>query len=443
MVLATVLLYVACLYIRPGEIVPGWENAHIVQIVSAVATIAALGSCIVRPRKFWDHPLDKTVIGFFLIAVVSNIAWGWAGGAIMAATKLAPAIFGYFLVRCGVRTPTHFRVLVAVVVALTVFQAVNGIVQYQTGRGLGNVTAIQDPASDKADETPTADDDDSDEAGVMRIRGTGVFNDPNDLAMVLIVAVPFLVFGSLQSPRWVYRAASLVALAAVVAAICFTYSRGGFLALCAMTVTAVRRRFGARATAAVAVLGVIALLAAAPSRMAAVDPGEESAQGRVDAWSEGFTMLKMDPALGVGFGQFTDYNELVAHNSFVHTLGELGLCGGFFFTGMFYWFFKATGHHRLAAADAADRSWRVDAWGQALATSGIGFLVCACFLSRQYSEVMFLMVALGASFGVVARTVDPAVDTLRAHLRPMTTLLCASVGVMYIATRVLLVVGQG
>ena len=64
----------------------------------------------------------------------------------------------------------------------------NGIVQYHTGIGLGNVGMVLD-----------------------RIYGTGIFNDPNDLGMTFVMTVPFvlLVIG-LRSTGLILRILGLV-----------------------------------------------------------------------------------------------------------------------------------------------------------------------------------------------------------------------------------------
>ena len=46
-------------------------------------------------------------------------------------------------------------------------------------------------------------------------------------------------------------------------------------------------------------------------------------------------MLKAQPILGVGYGQFVDHHPLTAHNSLVLCFAETGLLGSFFWVGLF------------------------------------------------------------------------------------------------------------
>jgi O-antigen ligase len=149
------------------------------------------------------------------------------------------------------------------------------------------------------------------------------------------------------------------------------------------------RKFG-RVVGPLAAAAVVALIIIlGPSRMIYLDASEKSAQDRVQSWAEGLQMLKAHPLFGVGFGRYTEFNELVAHNSFVHTLGELGLFGSFFFVGMGYWFFCGT-RRPQNVEDAA--------WGEDLRQSGVALGVCAMFLSRQYNVLLFVWLALSGGY---------------------------------------------
>ena len=81
-----------------------------------------------------------------------------------------PPVFVYFLIRAGVQSLAQLKGLVYLLIALNVFLAVNGIVQYNTGVGLGNVSMVLD-----------------------RIYGLGIFNDPNDLGMTFVMVFPFVL----------------------------------------------------------------------------------------------------------------------------------------------------------------------------------------------------------------------------------------------------------
>jgi hypothetical protein len=409
------LLYVACIYVRPAEIVPGWETLPFAAVLAAVAVVCVIGSLVLRPRRFWDLPQDWFVIGFFLAIVASNAAWGWMSGALQGAVTIAPAIFCYFLLRSAIESPRQLRWMAYTLVALTLFQAINGVIQFHTGYGVGGVAPVETASL-------AAEDEAADE-GIRRIRGTGIFNDPNDLALTLVLTVPFLAGPLLRrntSRR--LRLLSLVLLIPLIVALYYTNSRGGVLGLAAALAPYGYRRFGRLAGPVVALASVAVLVVLGPSRMASLDASESSAQGRVQSWAEGLQMFKSRPLFGVGFGRYTEYNELVAHNSFVHTLGELGLSGSLCFVGMGYWFFQST---RRARRQGEER------WGDDLRQSGLALAVCTMFLSRQYNVLLFVWLALSGAYLQVMAGPPPA-PTSRAAVHVARIAAITAAGVIYI-----------
>jgi putative inorganic carbon (HCO3(-)) transporter len=408
MTYALALLFLVCVYVRPADIFPAWEGFPFVGMLAGLSAVSVVGSLIVRPRRFCDLPHDGFVLGFFVAIVASNAAWGWFFGAYQATLTMAPVIFGYFLLRSAVKSPAQLRGIGYTVVGLTLFLAVNGIVQFHTGFGIGDIAPVEMASfSLDAEQAPHADDSE-DQSEVRRIRGAGIFNDPNDLALALVIATPFLA-GPLarRSTGRPGRVLASVLLVPIMVALYYTNSRGGILGLGAALLPYLYRRFGKVAGPVVAVAGLAALLLLGPSRMSALDASESSAQDRIQSWSEGLQMFKARPLFGVGFGRYTEFNELVAHNSFVHTLGELGLAGAFCFVGMGYWFFQGTRRRVDLQPEDGDRL-RLRAWGDDLRQSGLGLIVCAMFLSRQYDLLPFVWLALSGCYLHVLRGITPA-----------------------------------
>ena len=139
-------------------------------------------------------------------------------------------------------------------------------------------------------------------------------------------------------------------------------------------------------------------------------------------------MFKSHPFFGVGFGRYTDFNRLVAHNSFVHTLGELGFLGAFAFVGMGYWFFHSS---RRQLDDAGG-------WGQDLWQSGLALTVCAMFLSRQYNVTLFVWLALSAAYVQLMAGPSRLSPTRQAvHLARIAAITAGGVICTHVAVRLL------
>lgn len=426
------LLYVSAIYIRPGELFESGAAIPFVEILSFIAVVVAMLSYVREPRPWIPVPHDGFILGFWLAIVASNLASGWMGGALKGFVEFFKIAFYYFLMRFTIREGRHLRGLLVLLIGLNLFQAAHGILQFHTGRGLGNLEIHKDG----------------------RIRSLGIFNDPNDLALALVMVVPLLLTGiadrDMSRGR---RLLGLTALVPILLAVQYTASRGALVGLAVIVVIFSLQRFGLVRGAPVAALGLaVLLLAWSPGRVFERDPDEgpqrlvsasienteldqfspddEATRGRVEAWSEGLTMLTSHPLFGVGYSRFTDYNERVAHNSFIHTFAELGLLGGFFGVGMVYWYFKGLREH--AGGTSGRRS-------RALALSGIGFFTIVFFLSRQYDLVLYTLLGLGACHAAITQGADPdrRLAMTRHDLRNILLLTAGGIVTIKLIVRVL------
>ena len=430
MLYISAILYLACIYIRPAEIFIGWRNVAVLDLLTLVSIFLGAWQWLVEPRRFWNVPQDKCMLGLWASAVISNLVWGWFGGALLALTRLSGVVFCYFLLRLAITTPGRLRGMVATVICLTLFQAINGVAQYHTGVGVGNVTVFA--STFNTVEGAEAVDD---AVLIPRIRGTGIFNDPNDLALTLVICVPFVLglVGS-RSSSLVGRFVGIAVLVPMLLAIYYTNSRGGVIALGGVIVSQAFRSRGKAVGLAVATLGLVALIAAGPSRIARIDSSEASAQGRIQAWSAGLQMFKAQPVFGVGFGRYTDFHDRVAHNSFVHTLAELGFVGAFCLVGAFYWFFQSISSVHFDNRDITLSSKRLR--GE-FVVSGVALIAAASFLSRQYNLVPYILLSLGASYVATVQSEDRVAE-LRWRFVDVTNialLTAAGITVTYLVVR--------
>jgi hypothetical protein len=372
------LVYLGLVYLRPTDLIEGWSQVPVVMIMSVVSAPFLAMELLQHPRRLIELPQDRLLLGYWFAITLSNLASGWLGGALLGFTAFAQVVFQYVLIRTAIRRPSQLRGVVWLLIGIMMFHAASGIVQHSTGFGFGGVE-------------PMLTD------GQLRIRSIGIFNDPNDLALFILVGVPFLMATWLG--RGVPMRARLLALTITVPlilAVHYTNSRGAVLGLGAAFAVFGWRRFGRTTGTAVVILGLAGLVALGPSRMQETDTEEASAQGRIQAWGAGLQMLISRPLTGVGYSRFTDYNPgLVAHNSYVHSFAELGLLGGACFVGMVFWYFESL---RRVARRGHGRRYPLGVWHDAFVATGAGFFVGVCFLSRQYNPVPYTLLALGACY---------------------------------------------
>jgi O-antigen ligase len=243
--------------------------------------------------------------------------------------------------------------------------------------------------------------------GSVRALGTGIFGDPNDLALAMAMALPLALGFGLGLGRAAHQALGqrLLCLSCVpvfIWTIYVTDSRGGMLALAAALFLYFRRRLG-RWGVILGAMAVLVLMVAGPSRMNQMNAQEESAAQRLDAWDAGLQMLRMSPLWGVGKGMFTEYHYLTAHNSLVLCLAELGVLGTAAWLGLFYFNFRDTSLLRRQGALAARGEDGEDApippWNRTaiLQISLITFLIGGFFISRTYTPPLFVYLALSVA----------------------------------------------
>ena len=282
---------------------------------------------------------------------------------------------------------------------------------------------------------------------VYRIVAFGFFNDPNDLALALVVALPFVISGihrpGASAPG---RLLNLVLAGVLGYGIFLTNSRGGWLALAVMTMSYVLLNFRLKKSAVVVgILLMAALMVLAPGRVSAssLSGQDESSRGRLVAWADGNRMLKQSPIFGIGKDRFRDYAEgdKVAHNSFVHCYAELGLFGYFFWLGLLFASLKdgyALG--KTAPSETDPEPGEIARLAKVLLAALIGYMASAVFLSRTYTPLLFVLIGLFAAMRMIGeRATGPIPNAfMRRDWKWVLLIELASIPIFYVWIRLAL-----
>jgi hypothetical protein len=381
------------------------------------------------------------LLAFTLTSVISRmIGEAWLGAVVPAMTRFGPSLAMFVITLCSVNSLRKLRSASACVVLLSLMLVLQGIAAYHFGYK-ANMFLFDPTSRSEYNESVASDDDEegyeeeevgyspNDEIGVddgitaVRIRGLGLLHDPNDLALGLVMALPLLGAGWRHKAKVSNLLLVLLPSAVLIYGLFLTRSRGGALALGVLLCVAARRRFGWVAAtllfAAVIASGVASNFASGRQ----VSLSDEAASGRVQAWMEGFEMLKAQPLIGVGYGQFLEHHDLTAHNSFVLCFAETGLIGYFFWLGLLViTYAQLQSLRQLSDEQPFDRE--VKGWARRLQLSMIGFLAAAFFLSRTFVPMLYLLIGLGVALIVIARNANIAVET--PSLRRLGAILLAS-----------------
>jgi hypothetical protein len=387
MMFAITLLYIFLSYVYPGEIFPALAPYRIPLFVGIVGMAFSLIRAWVTGRLRVGGAQVLMLAGFTVTMMVSLIlADHWFGGAFEVVQDFGVAITMFLLVIWNVDTLKKAKVVIVMMIVLSVGLAVQGIAAFHFGYKADQLIMTQDVDDDNpGDDAPQ----------LARIRGFGVFNDPNDLALGLVSVSPLLVL-TWQRKRRLRNLALVVLPAAVVAyGVFLTHSRGAIVSILAVILFGCMPRLGRVKTLILMLVLAGLMMAVNLSGGRAVASEDDSAAGRVDSWSEGLQMLKEQPLFGVGYHNYTEHNRLTAHNSFVLCFAELGLVGYFFWLGMIVTTFMQILAVRRIKQEGLDPA--LGMWASGLRVALIAFFAGAFFLSRTYVPLLYLLLGLAVA----------------------------------------------
>ncbi len=228
--------------------------------------------------------------------------------------------------------------------------------------------------------------------------------DPNDIAVLSIILLPIALSG-LSHTNFAIKMTSLAASAGGVACIALSGSRGGLLALLAVTMYAIilekKRRM-----LLIALCGLGALLFSAMAgdvlweRIQSLIDGTDynfstAGDSRMAIWTSGFKIMLSRPIFGVGIGQFvtglatlSDSPWKTAHNSFLQIGMELGLGGLWAFCAILFFIYRLSvqGSQADYLNHAQQKAYT------SLRLSLLGFCVGGFLVSHAYSPTIYTLI---------------------------------------------------
>ncbi len=355
--------FTTLLFTRPEDSFPALAGMRLTLATSILALMGLLLRMALNKEPFVRSHYLNCVFGLTIWAIITTFSGSATDEAAQDLGKLA--IMAFLVVNLA-RDVKRFWVLVWGVLGCTVYLAIHSQWLYFNGVNL---------AYD----------------GMTRSTGTGIFGDPNDLAVSLSFGLGLAMMLTARFKGWVRIV--LIAVAIELSwAIFMTNSRGGMLAF--LTVVAGYFIMSLRQKSIALVLAFIAVqlfLLVGPSRMTSFDNQEASANSRFWFWSNAVDKVKENPIMGVGFGKFAENNGgMVAHNTFAQSFAETGFPGYCFFIGCIYYCYR-----RRLVPQGEDESAYPDhkvVLGMRLALAG--FLVGCFFITRTFTPNFYLFLAL-------------------------------------------------
>ena len=362
-----------------------------------------------RPRTLIQQPLNLCVLGVIIFTPASTIlATMYVAQAAQGFVEMAKIGVYYLMFVSLINTPQRLRQVLMVTAVCATIGVTASILDFRSFKATweGNPLVYEQMEADKqvSFEERTLkhaiDVHGVDLVGnrnlVFRMRGLGIFNDPNDVALLIGVAMVVCFYFLADRQLSVVRFVWLVPLAILAYGYIQTESRGGLMAIGASAMVWLAVRYGGKVAIVLGALGIMAAPLAL-GRAADMNVSDGSGQERIQIWGEGLAALR-SPAFftGIGEGQFFEVAGHVAHNSYIHAYVELGLIGGslffgcFFLAGLALWRMKRHGlriQHSELVRMLPYIAAILTCWGVGIAT-----------LSRCYSASTYMIIGVAAAY---------------------------------------------
>jgi hypothetical protein len=417
------LLVTATLLIRPAEQIPDLRGVRLYECLILLCFGFSFSAVLEQfsVRSLEARPITVCVLGLLLAVVLSQLAQGHPEAAGDAGFEFFKVVVYYILLVGNITSTLRLRVFVVCLGLCSLTFVTLAMMQYHELITLPAPEPLQfadkSSGSDAGKEAFVKDKEYDPVSGQMvefkRLRGTGIFRDPNDLSLLLTTGFFIALFAFTDRPRGFLRFAWLIPLVFFLYALSLTYSRGGLLSMFAGCLALFYARYGWRGTLMLGLPLLPLTLMLFGGRMTSISATEGTGQSRVQIWSDGFAALQSSPLFGVGMHEMGVLIGQVAHNSFLEAYAELGLFGGTFFFGAFFFALltlqQMLGHGRQSTPqhvglyDPELLHLLPFLWAM-LVSYAVGILS----LSRVDTVPTYLLLGLVSAFGGIATQWAPA-----------------------------------
>lgn len=248
--------------------------------------------------------------------------------------------------------------------------------------------------------------------GARNMNGIPFLGDNNLVAVGMLMLMPVVAALARTSTGWLKRLFQFMNIGVVYRALS-TYSRGGFVALGAVSAISFWRSPHKLRSVAATVLTAALVLPIMPQdfwdRMDTItatgEERDESYLGRLHFWDVAVVMANDRPFLGVGHSAYSrhydEYDWLqgqysttrAVHSAWFGVLAETGYTGFLLYVAIIFTSWRACRRVRKAAA-AGQVPDELGQYAIALESSLVAFIVGGSFVSFQYCEMLWHFFAL-------------------------------------------------
>lgn len=381
-----IFIFTAILYYRPYELLPSLSGLTQMALVAGVITLLIyLPSQLALEGNLTAHPpeviavLLLTACGFVSVVMATDHQEAWNAFS----DVFIKAVIMFVVLVNVLRTKLRLQTLVLLALSVSAYLSIRALLDYAAG-----ITTV--------------------EGYRVMVVNSGMFANPNDLALHLVTMMPLAVGLFLVTRNWFIKPFYAGLAVLIVGATVVTYSRGGFLGLAAAA-AALAWKLGRRNRVTVSVIFICAaalFFALAPGNYAGrlmtifTPHAEESANARANLLTLSIKVALRHPVFGVGMNNFPLWSvgSQVTHNAYTQVAAEMGafalLCYLAFmiapFKGLLRIEAETFAHRREDDATHDDGFFYY--WSICLQASLVGYMVSSFFVSVAYEWYIYYLV---------------------------------------------------
>jgi O-antigen ligase len=399
------IAFTAVLLLRPQDHVPGLASLHVAEICAFLGVGPMLLHRFTKRLPLVRVTPETIGLMFLGLVILATVPFSiWPGGALeVFLDSYLKIVVVFVLMMNTLTTPKRLDQLTWLIVCCCGYIAFRAVLDYATGAKLVEGERVTGAVS-------------------------GIFGNPNDLALNMVTFMPAALMVALtRDHSRLRRMAAGVISALMLATVVFTKSRGGALGMGVMLLALLY--FGRKVRPGFSVMALVAVLLAVPmlpasfwSRMSTIGSEEQdkaeytgSSEARRVVMQEGIDTFLAFPLTGVGAGQFKNYNPpgrkerwRETHNALIQIAAETGVFGLVAFAFLIVRGGMAAAITRrqlrtprnpsafepLALVMSDDDRRSLYAYTAALSAGLLGWFTCSLFASVAYSWTFYYLLAL-------------------------------------------------
>jgi O-antigen ligase len=333
---AGLFLFTFVLYFRPYEWSVSLTGLSTIAFWIAAATLLVfVPTQLALEGNITARPAEVNLLLLLLLAALLSLTFAIDRSVAWWSLVEYSKVAAMFIVMVNVvRTELRLKLLLWLVILVSIVVSIAAVIDYRAGNLALEGRRI---------------------AGVIG----GLFSNPNDLALHLVVIVPIAIGLALATRNPLAKIFYLLCALLFISGIVVTFSRGGFMGLIA-AISVLAWKLARRARLVFALVGILvigAVVAVAPAafRGRLGTTGDASMAARTDDLKRSLYLAIRHPVFGIGMGNYIFYSNRAkaTHNAYTQVAAEMGIAAG-----VFYIMFLVVPFKRLLGIEVENRGQR-------------------------------------------------------------------------------------